>query len=585
MSRESSRITESEIKAVLKAVQANFSIVTDNSTLLMKNLAVFNQTNKDFSENLFNKNERLSALTADSLNSKYEESFPFVFVLCSTANYAKCAKEFTRNGWIHITSKNGAWYTLKEYRSANAGNTPAGGDTSATDLMISASRFIEENRSQLSSFTLNNGIGVTVKHSPKTSGAAVALAVDGGELLFADKNPGLSSVLINTLAYVIQWKLNSAFEDGKLSSAPSVSAWTGAQYSLLTINCSACDIDLCLKTAGECIVFGDISPALADSISYDLRSQWKIKCGTPEFQLLCEGIRMIYEKPFTDLYNDTKDRPAQMEFTDIAAAYPLILDSSRFSLVITGGVLPDESLKASLENSFGLLSSVKASQSISSKVKKLPLPHKAKKVQLRHLFFTDVSADKAGPRPLVLIPTTDFSDPLLYLTESPDICSTDSALFNALLYLTGERLQSKVSAEQTVKVTAPDSDLPYAQIAVTKIKHTAQTDSLYEQTVSEITQELEELINSKAEGVKELKKDELLQQLEDLWVLRELEKTSTNEGTAFLIQKGISAGNAAAFLDLYTAVSRAQAEDYYLIYKSYFSSVPPLRLYSSDSKK
>jgi zinc protease len=585
MAGEKNRITSSEITSVLKSVNSNFTIVTDNSTLLMKNLAVFNQTNKESEENLFNKNERLSLLDDNTLNLKYENASPFVFLLCSTANFTKYAKEFSKGGWQRITSKNGAWYKLSRYSSVLAKKHSEVPDTSQTDLMISAQRFIEENKAQFSFFTLKNSIPVTVKHQTGAKTASIALAIEGGELLFAQDFPGLSSILINSLASKIQWQLDSLYAQGLFSSSPSVSAWTGNEYSLLTINCSAADTALCLKTASECIIFGDIAPTLADGISYDLRSQWKIKTGAPDFQLLCEAVRTIYDKPFSNLYQDARDKPVLMDFTDIAQAYPLILDSGRFSLVITGGIEKNDGLIQTLENTFGILSSIRSAGSINTKVQKLKLPAKSKKVQLRHLFFTDISADKAGPRPLVLIPTTDFSDPLLYLLEGPDISSPDCALFNALLYLTGERLEKKISAEQTVKITPPDNELPYAQITVTKIKHTNETDSLYAQTVNEITLELEELINKDTAGVKELEKEELLKELENLWVTRELEKTSSAEGTAFLIQKGAARNNACLYLDQYQAISRANAEDYYLIYKSYFSQTPSFRLYSADSKK
>ena len=600
MAREKERLTDAEIQGALKEMDSNFLLVTDNSTLLMKNLAVFNQTNKDFTETLFNKTQRMHELSVQSLNEKYENARPFVFILCNTKNYTKYQNEFKKYGYVRVTKKNGAWYLQSKYKDFLPGaqniknaQTSANAGSGQNSADFSAQRFITENESQFSFFTLKNSIPVTIKTTPQNKTASVALCIAGGELLFAKQNAGLASTLANSLAAVIQWGLDGLYQAQVLSLPAKVSAQTCAEYSLLTVTCSAADVNTCLNTMSQCIIFGDITPALADGITYDLRTQWRIKTLTPDFQLLCEAARTIWQDSDNNssarkLYDDTKDRPSQMDFTQIQAAYPSILDSTRFSLILTGGTAHTAELEQTLNSTFGELTTHKATEDISTKIEKKPLPKKSRKLQLRHQFFTDVSADKAGPRPAVLIPTTDFSDPLLYVEEGPSLSSTDSALFNALLYLLQDRLQKAVSVQnegQTVKVKAPDMDFPYAQIIITKIKHTSRTDSLYSATLRSINAELEELVNKNTDGVIDTEKDELLEELENLWLLHELEGTATTEGTAALIQKSAALGNPKLYLEQYKAVSRATAGDYYLIFNSFFTQTPPLRIYSADSKK
>ena len=181
-------------------------------------------------------------------------------------------------------------------------------------------------------------------------------------------------MLANSLSAMIQWQLDELYKTGKLNSQASVNARTNSENSVLTVNCSTKDINACLEAMAYCTIFGDISPALADGISYDLRTQWRIKTGSADFQLLCEAARTIYEKPVSALYEDTKDKPAQMEFTEIQAAYPKILDCTRFSIILTGGIYQSKELKASLNSTFGELQSLSQTQNIQLKVKKLPLP-------------------------------------------------------------------------------------------------------------------------------------------------------------------------------------------------------------------
>lgn len=592
MATEKQRILQAEVDFALKEINSNFVLATDNSTLLMQNLASFNRTNKVFGEDMFGKNERLSLLNANLLNERYESQTPVLFVLCNTENYTKYSKEFSQRGWVRITQKNGAWYKLAEYKNF----LPLQNDSLKSNqidlfpensgIITSAQRFIAENRTQFSSFKLKNQIPVTLKTNPVSNTSALSLAIEGGELLFAENAPGLSSVLINALASIIQYRLDTYYDKAGLKTRATVTAQTKAEYSLLTVSCSKEDLYACAEALSQSIIFDDISPSLADAIAYDLRSQWRIKSGREDFQLLSEAVRTIYKTPFTNLYQDTKDMPSQnLEYTQIAAAYPLLLDCTRFSLVITGGAKSQEELQKVLNNTFGSLQTLKKNQSIKSKVEKLPLPKSSKRVKLRHQFFTDISADKAGSRPAVLIPTTDFSDPMLLVLEGPNLSSTDSALYSSLLYLVESRLQKKLKAGQDVKITPPDEDLPYTRISITKIKSIGETETLYKKTVEEIISTLEKSINKDTTGFIELEKDSIFYELENLWLLKELEKTKTNEGTAQLIHQGKLLENPFLYLEKYEAVSKASAEDYYLIAKSYLQSDTILRLYSADSKR
>lgn len=592
MATEKQRVLQQEVDFALKEINSNFVLTCDNSTLLMKNLASFNRANNVFGEDMFAKTEKLSSLDAQFLNERYESQEPVLFVLCNTKNYAKHSKEFAQKGWIHINQKNGAWYRLSEYKDFVPSKNK--NEKSLEDKIVysnaedfsSAKRFITENRAQFSSLKLKNEIPVTLKSNPLSKTVAISLAIEGGELLFAQNTPGLASVLTNSLAAIIQNRLDSYYANSVFKTRATVKAQTKTEYSVLTVSCSKDDFSSCMQAIFQSIVFDDISPSLADSIAYDLRSQWRIKSGQETFQLLCEAVKSIYKTPFTNLYESSKDIPSQnLEYTQIAAAYPVLLDCTRFSLVIAGGINADENLQNLLDQTFGSLQTLSKNQSIKLKIEKLPLSRTAKRVKLRHQFFTDVSADKAGPRPQVLIPTTDFSDPLLFVLDGPKTSSTDSALFSSLLYLLEKRLKEKLPAPQNIKISPPDEILPYARVSITKIKRIAETEKLYKDTVREIITALEKSINKDTSGFKELEKDSIFFELENLWLLKELEATSTNEGTAELVHQGMFLEDPLLYLQKYEAVSSAQAEDYYLIAKSYLESTKILKIYSADSKR
>lgn len=586
MATETNRITSQELELIKKIYESNYLATFDNSQELIKLYANFNIKNQNANSSLQKQIDEIKNLTVESLNSVYNAKTPYVFLLVNTKNYIKYEKEFKKSGYIRLTEKNSFWFKQENQKNKkHPSQTTTKTHSSTNKYSEAADRFITENKNQFSSFYLTNSIPVVIKEVKNSTTVAINLSIDGGDLLFATKNIGLTSVLTNSLALNIQKQLDIKASQGILKRNTNVTAQTFASSSLITITCNTNELYDCLNAAAEAIIFGDITPAMADGIMYDLRTQWRIQTGAPDFQLLCEAVRTIYSKPYTNLFENNKDKPNKMDYTDIIAAYPIILDSSRFSISLVGGIDNNKELKNVLNKNFGELNSIKETESIKSTVPQNKIKDKTKRIQIKHQFFTDISADKAGPRPAVLIPTTDFSDPLLYIIGTPEISSTDCALFNALLYRLEEKLQEKVSSEQKVIVKAPTSDLPFAQIIVTKIKHINQTDSLYKNVISDLIEELKLIIDNKLEFVKDLEKNYILNELENKWVLKELTKTNNLIGTSELIHNGIIHNNPTLYIDMYKAITNATAEDYYIIAKSFFEDAQTLRLYSADSKK
>ena len=202
--------------------------------------------------------------------------------------------------------------------------------------------------------------------------------------------------------------------------------------------------------------------------------------------------------------------------------------------------------------------------------------------------MTDISKDKAGPRPAILIPTTKFLDPILYCLSAPPLSSTDCALFDALLVEIAERMEKflqKKYPEAKAKPQPPENDLPFARLVVVNVEHTAEVDLIWGEAISSIKEELSALIEIQTEGVIDLEKSDLLARLENNWLLHRISGAGSQAGTAKLIQIGEIQKNPKLYLKQYEAISKARAEDYFLILESYFSEKANLRLYSKDSEK
>ena len=598
MSRDEDVFSEKEMQKSLKNEKTEFTRLSESSELMMAKISnyIFSKNaDSDSIQQFFEKNERLSQIKMKNLQEKIASEQPFVFVLVNDKIYQKYAAEFKKAGFEQILQKNAAWYNQDFYKTAlkTEAKTPETNTNLLEDIASSSERFISKNLAEFSSFTLKNGIPVTVKQSESSSTSVISLTIAGGELLFCDKVPGLASVLTNSIAVNINRQLDLFAANGAVTGFYEVGSQTLSTHSIITVTCLSKEIDFALQAAYSALVYCDISPATADGVTYDERTQWRLKTGSTEFQLLCEAVRILYAgMEYPKLYKDTQDKPAEnLDFTKILENYPILLDSTRFSLILSGGIKENEKLLKTLNATFGLLGSIEQNRSIDLRVQKpdfAKLASSEKRIALRHLFLTDISKDKAGPMPAVLIPTTKFLDPLLYCFPTPDLNSTDIALFDALLIEIANRMQCELAKkypETKVKALLSENDLPFARIFVTNIEHTAEVDALFTKTVQSLKNDISLQMQIKTEQVIDLEKNELFSSLENNWLMAVISGAGSQEGTARLMQSGEVQKNPKLYLEQYQAISKAKTEDYFLIAESYFSEKPPLRIYSKDSKK
>ena len=599
MSRDEDVFSQKELEKSLKNEQTAFTRLSESSANLMEQFSrsIFSSSadsESDFTHLFFSKNERLSSITMRDLQKKISDEQPFVFVFLNDKTFQKYAAEFKKAGFEQITQNESAWYNQNLYKTVlkddEAQSLPA--KNLLEEIAESASRFISKNRSEFSSFSLANGIPVTIKKSETSTTSVLSLTIAGGELLFTDKVPGMASVLTDSIAVNITRQLDLFAANGALTGFYEVGAKTLSTHSIITVSCLAKEMDFILQAAYSALVYCDISPAIADGVTYDERTRWRLKTGSTEFQLLCEAVRIIYkDTDYPKLYRDTQDKPAEtLDFTKILESYPILLDSTRISLIISGGISDEKKLQKSLNQTFALLGSIEQTRSSDLRVPKpnFSLASSEKRISLRHLFLTDISKDKAGPMPAVLVPTTKFLDPLMYCFECPDLSSTDVALFDSILIEIAAQMEEKLQKkypETKVRAILAENDLPFARIVVTNIEHTAGVDSLYEQCVSSVKQEISSQIEIQTDGVIDLEKSDVLAKLENNWLMAVISEAESQEGTAKLIQSGEIQKNPTLYLSQYEAISKASLEDYFLIATRYFDKQPPLRLYSKDSKK
>ena len=566
-----------EYAAAKKTISESFSAVTSNPVSYMDYLSQFwateqlngngTQGSTRLSERMENRPRDVAAENIKNIQQPVDSEQPFVFILLNDDVYRKNRQSFKKLGYEEITVKNSAWYT-REFSSAEE-ELADGQDYEAEEEQPD---FISRNRNSIKTFTLENGIPVTVKNTSSTSNVLILVAIDGGTL-YSPRTNGFEKVKTNAFASNVQKEINKYRINQVLESEPEVLSETFASYSAITVECAKEDAAICLKCISDALIFGEIAPAEADSYVYTVQTQKRLYNASAVNQLYYQGIRFLYEdKAYRAAFDSENDILQDTQYADILAAYPQFLDAALYSLVIVGNI-DEDYLKEPLKNTFGLLS--KKNEGGVLHLPKTPdFPeNRSISVKLRHLFYTDVKAEDAGPMPAILIPTTNFSDPVQYWLKAPPPESSNSVLFDALVWRLAEILEENADGVCSgIKIAPQTREVQGAAVTFLTADHTSKVFELFEKSAGEL---LERLSGSVAE--------EEVQAVRSSWILNALQKTAENRGTAILIRNG--GKNPAQYLDDYQMVMQASEEEYRLCAEAFIPKTAPLRLYSADAKK
>lgn len=564
---------EEEFTSAKNRIISSFNKITSDSETFMEYLSHFwALSNADsiksqisLSQKMMKRPQEINAENNKEILNQLEKEDAFVFVLVNTKNFKKCKNLFAKAGYESVNRKNGSWYLQKLQQNASQNLVqekalPYLSDFDSEDALKS---FIEESKKSLSYDKLQNGIPVTFKENKNTSQIAILIAVKGGK--FSDQGKaGFESLMINSFANNIQNELNQYSAQGILEGFPDVEAETLERQSFISIVCQKEDLTPCIKSIGNALIFSDIIPASADSAVYACQTQKRIFNANPVNQIIFRGIKYLYDDYLIrDIYDSDKNILQRTTYTEILASYPKLLNADRYSIYITGNFDKEKSLE-NLNSSLGLLSTQKKLD-LDKEFQKADFPAKAKRVscKIRHLFYTDVKAEDAGPMPAVLVPTKDFSDPLLFLMKCPDD-HYERLLYNALLINFLELINERADA----KLFLPESELPISGITFLNVSHTEEIENIYLSLYKEFT-----------EG---LNNEDEIENIKSSWIMHYLSQSKSNLGTAKLLAKGEKADE---YLEDYTYILEAKPDDFRKISEEYLLETPLLKVYSSDAKK
>ena len=480
---------------------------------------------------------------------KYEE--PFVFIITNSKDFKNLKAEYKKQGFEEINSQNGSWYAQEYYKNIKINSASLAVETlqdstikTKEELEEAQQRltktFLENNFNSVQTFSLDNKIDVVLKENKNNTKTTISLLIDGGKI-HSKNNNGFEEVMISLLCTNIKKEIVRQQQMGIILEPPTVDWSSDLFTSNIFLECDKTDFEACCKAISNAIIFGELTPALADRAVSSRQFKKRLENGTALTQLYDKAIQTLFkDKEFHSLYDSEDEILTDINFTKIMNAYPLYLDAAKYDVIICGNYDKDiTSIKQILENTIGNLSNNGIyNQTENRKIETIEFPTKKSiKKKIVHTFLTDIPAEKAGPMPAVLIPTTEFLDPVLYIFEAP-ISNYSNPTFNALTLYFQDILQQELSKNQKtygckVQVQLPQPKMPFVAIIIQNVKRPKDVDAIYKRSLNLLKSKLEKQ-NTQTEAV------QLLNQIKNKWIVNELSNTSTNSGTVKLLQKGFN---------------------------------------------
>ena len=521
---------------------------------------------------------KLDELQLEESKSLLLAEEPFVFVLINSEEYKKCKNDYKKAGFVEITSDNSFWYNQKEYEAAKkelksystfteksihpSWNNSGRETTDDNDYYL-------KNIEAVKIHNLSNGIPLFAKYRDNSSEAVILLSIEGGRLNSA-VNDGFEEVMINLLTENIQKEIFRQQRLMNIIGSPKVDYECNLCSSFICIECEKEDFYSCCKAISNALVYGEVIPSSADRAVAYVQYNKRIENAGSVNQLYYAALKKLYSNAaITKIYNTQNEILTDISYQGILAGYQKFLDASRYSVILTGNF--DSNYYEIAEKTFGILNN--SGEKISFVDLSADFPEKNKNelsVKINHKFFANPLLDKNAPMPSVLVPTTEFSEPAIYVLNSPAKNEPEFVIFEAILLYLNNLLS------QPLSVIPLNSQTDFTGIVFQNVQSKKQAENAYKNLIELLTSAFsDDYIN------------QTVQKIKDNWINEKMSSARTNAGTAKLLQKGLEflpyQKDVLLYLKEYNQLQTAEAQDFLSVLK-YFSEAPDLKVYSQDTK-
>lgn len=571
----------------------DFQKICSSSSVFMENLADFwailpysnyfvtdeNSSNFEHSvttAKMFSRPNLLAQTDFTETINQFKSEEPFVFVIINSKDFKNNKKEYLAQGFEEINSKNSSWYMQKLYQNQRDLFKPDSFETTGNRNSID-NNYYSKNKSKIKTTTLENGITISTKRNPNSTGISLLINVKGGKYYTASDN-GFEEVMVNLLGTLIQREIYAKKSNGIILGTPEVTVNTDIFTSQILINCDAIDFEAVCSSVSNSLIYSEIPPAAADRAVSNRQYKKRLENGSAVTQLQAAAISMLYpNSDFSKIFEAKEEVLQDTTYIKILTAYPELLDASKYDFIVCGDFNSHEEISNIISKNFSQLENKK-----DFSISQVPSPvfsRKSASAKLIHTFLTDIPAEKAGPQPAVLIPTTEFLDPVIFYLKAPENLE-DAAIFNAILNYLQILLKIEISENPRIKNTEvqiqlPKSQMPFGTIIFTNVKYTKEIDATYKSAIESFNSQIN------------MNKNDILNKIKDYWLTNQMEGTSSNLGTALLMQKGMeyfpNNHDVSYYLKECNIIQNATLQDFQKLINS-LNIFPDFKICSKDSK-
>ena len=563
---ECTNLNEDEIKFAQNEIEKKYRELTGNPSNLSSKLAEFWAMNKFETPEIFYKEfeksiSQVENETSENISKAILNEEPYIFLLVNNSIYKKNKKSFDEYGYELITQENASWYT-NELLAKNAKQEMQAAlekskqSKNPTIEIRPADYFYFNSMESIKYQELKNGIPVSVKGNPNSKTVAVCISISGGKFASPESETNLRSVLISAVA--------------KNSKIENITNKTDETVSYISFEVFKEELENALKKISDALIYGTVSPVQADLLFREEGYEQRMKNADLGFQMKSSALAYLYRSsPLSKIFKAEEKERNSSSYQALLLEYTKLLDASLYSIAICGDIEFDKAIKY-CQDTFEVLKEQSARKEL--EFPKPSFKNKERKVQLKHIYTTNLPAKLAPKDSPRLVPTKNFYDPAQIYFRAPDSTDEDLEIFNSLLYILCTEIQSILGNEISCKTEEASVKIPVGIIQANELKRTGIFFDAYKIAREKLIKEL----------LEEETKNWTCEKIKIQWKQRNLFETQSNSGTAKLMA---SFQKKEQYLTNYLYIENSTPQDFLNAIEKYFPTEPLMKVYSADSKK
>ncbi|MGL4981702.1 MAG: M16 family metallopeptidase [Treponemataceae bacterium] len=375
------------------------------------------------------------------------KSRPYVFVVINSKDFFNNKKDLTPLATEIITKENASWYTNTLYKTLEKKKQQEKKNVAIieSDDIQKINTLLEVHKSRLEKASLENGVQIFVRKNTSTVESSVELTFLGGEVFdsakFNDDQKKRGSRLLAVTALARLISTENDFPPYAVLSIDST------LYShTIKISSPSHSISSILSAIDTALTQEKYTPQIIDQSIWDVKQFLRNKYASNETRMIFSGLNALFDQNGkTKLLYDEKDLFVGIKFADVVSYCQELKNSDFLQVIITSNVETAIVLE-NAKKTFKPLSKTETNLSFESFQNKMDfynfdIKNQILKLPLERIFLSNIEDPQNAQKPVELVPTKNFADPVIVFFKLPQYNATDYADMLFMLWSLEEKLR------------------------------------------------------------------------------------------------------------------------------------------------